>query len=222
MIFNFNKLGSYQMRFSESYFYFESPIGLALRQKYVSLESFVNQLYLEKSIDKHARNVLLFDKNFAVGMLKVKDYMGKIPIPIIYAYSSSQIHSMNNRWLFGTKIQFTRKNLFMLSQYLDSQFALSPEIHSSVFSPLRVNSKNEINGPGAFVRNFDTEYKILEYFSQVLQSWIIEFNALTWNVNFEVEIYTRLEPCASCKNVAGEFIQKYPNSTVRFYFDRKY
>ncbi|GED63289.1 deaminase domain-containing protein [Lysinibacillus fusiformis] len=210
------------MRLSESYYYFESPTGLALRQKYVNFESFVNQFYLERSTDKHVRNVFLFDKNFAVGMIKFRNNTGKIVPPIDYVYSSSQIHSMNDRKLFGVKIQETRKNLLRLMSCLDSRFVLSPRIHTSVFSPLRVNSDNVINGPGAFTRMYDTEYKILEDFSNVIQRLNNDYNILSLNVNIEVEIYTRLEPCKSCKSVAGEFIQKYPNSTVRFYFDRPY
>lgn len=197
-------------------FYFKEPVGLALRQKYVNFESFVNQLYLDGSIDKHARNTLLFDKNIAIGMMKIKDFRNKVCEPIVYVYSSSQIHSMNRETVFGGEIKDTRKNLVKLIGYLDSPFALRPSMHCSVFSPLKVNSQNEIGGPGAFTRKFDTEYKILEEFAGILNYYCSFIGQV------EVDIYTRLEPCASCKSVAVQFTQTYTNSNVRFYYDKTY
>ncbi|AMM95774.1 hypothetical protein UP17_25405 (plasmid) [Peribacillus simplex] len=209
-------------------FYFRSPTGLALRQKYVNFESFVNQLYMEVSIINFTRNTLLFGGNIAVGMLKIKNRKGKIIRPIRYVYSSSGINSTNTEPVFDeTMIIDTRAELVEVIHSLDSPFALRPKMHKSVFTPLKVNSQNEIGGLGAFYRKADSEYKILEYFSDVINHYcFVDINTIglpvTYFQEIHVDIYTSLEPCASCKNVAEQFVDRYPSSNVHFYFDKKY
>ncbi len=210
----------------DSDFYFNTSTGLALRQKYVNFESFVNQLFMEKSINKTTRNVLLFDKNIAIGMLKIKNNK-KIIEPIMYVYSSSQINSRNTETVFGGKIKDTRKNMLKVIDYLDSEFVLRPEMYHFDFMPLKVNSQNEIGEHGAFFRKHDTEYKILEHFSKVIKSVFFEelfiyMAAPTSLPEIYVDIYTRLEPCKSCINVADQFVNKYPTSNVKFYYDVTY
>lgn len=70
------------------------------------------------------------------------------------------------------------------------------------FIPVCVNQNDEVDGPNCWVRNVDTEYKILEDMAERLPDT---------NVVGRVRLYTDLPPCASCWDVMKQFLGTYPN-----------
>jgi hypothetical protein len=70
------------------------------------------------------------------------------------------------------------------------------------FIPVCVNQNDVVDGPNCWVRNVDTEYKILEDMAARLPDTTVEGR---------VRIYTDLPPCASCWDVMKQFLGTYPN-----------
>lgn len=77
----------------------------------------------------------------------------------------------------------------------------------SLFEPLKVNSKNEIdNGPDGWLRNVDTEAKMLEDLARRLGDKNLSKGS--------IKLFTELPPCPSCSRVIKLFNEKYPNIVV--------
>lgn len=86
----------------------------------------------------------------------------------------------------------------------DSGISIKPE--SSPFKTVEVNGNNVINGEGAWLRDVDTEYKILSDIQSKLGD--------NYSASGEIKIYTELEPCPSCQSVIGQFKEMYPNIDI--------
>ena len=80
------------------------------------------------------------------------------------------------------------------------------------FIPECVNQDNEIDGPDCWVRNVDTEYKILEDMGERLPDT---------SVAGRVRIYTDLPPCASCWEVMKQFLGTYSNVQMQVLYKQK-
>lgn len=98
----------------------------------------------------------------------------------------------------------------MIPSVEGSGISVKPE--SSPFNPMYVNSKNIVNGEGAWLRDVDTEYKILSEIQSRLGS------------NFEatgsIKLYTELEPCLSCQSVIKKFKEMYPNIRIEIIYSK--
>lgn len=71
---------------------------------------------------------------------------------------------------------------------------------------LKVNSDNEIDDVNGFLRNNDTEYKILEYYNQVFKS--------NYEIRGKILIVSEREICPSCDNVIKAFSKDYKNIEI--------
>ncbi len=80
------------------------------------------------------------------------------------------------------------------------------------FHVLCVNQRNVVDGPDCWVREVDTEYKILEEMVAHLPDT---------SVKGRVKLYTDLPPCASCWNVILQFMAEYPNIQMQVLFKQK-
>ena len=80
------------------------------------------------------------------------------------------------------------------------------------FIPECVNQNDEIDGPDCWVRNVDTEYKILEDMGERLPDT---------SVAGRVRIYTDLPPCASCWGVMKQFLGTYSNVQMQVLYKQK-
>ncbi|MCP4132021.1 MAG: DUF4157 domain-containing protein [bacterium] len=69
------------------------------------------------------------------------------------------------------------------------------------FTTLKVNSKSEINGPGAYDRHVCSEAKLLEHIAAELGD--------DTNVKGTIILFTEDAPCPSCKGVIKEFLDEY-------------
>ena len=80
------------------------------------------------------------------------------------------------------------------------------------FHVLCVNQRNVVDGPDCWVREVDTEYKILEEMVAHLPDT---------KVKGRVKLYTDLPPCASCWNVILQFMAEYPNIQMQVLYKQK-
>ena len=80
------------------------------------------------------------------------------------------------------------------------------------FHVLCVNQRNVVDGPDCWVREVDTEYKILEEMAAHLPDTAVKGR---------VKLYTDLPPCASCWNVILQFLAEYPNIQMQVLFKQK-
>ena len=85
-----------------------------------------------------------------------------------------------------------------------SGISIKPE--SSPFIASEVSSTNVINGEGAWLRDVDTEYKILSDIQSKLGN--------NYSASGKIILYTELAPCPSCQSVIEQFKQMYPNIDI--------
>lgn len=74
------------------------------------------------------------------------------------------------------------------------------------FAVLCVNHDDVVEGPDCWLRHVDTEYKILEDVASRLPDA---------SARGRMALYTDLYPCASCRNVMGQFLAVYTNVQMR-------
>jgi hypothetical protein len=70
------------------------------------------------------------------------------------------------------------------------------------YGTLCVNRRNHIDGEDCWERDHDTEFKILE----AITAWLGETDAAG-----DILLFTDLPPCASCRGVMRQFLDRYPN-----------
>ena len=75
-----------------------------------------------------------------------------------------------------------------------------------------MNQNNEVDGSDCWVRNVDTEYKILEDLADRLPDTAVAGC---------VRIYTDLPPCASCWGVMKQFLGTYSNVQMQVLYKQK-
>lgn len=61
---------------------------------------------------------------------------------------------------------------------------------------------------------FDTEAKLLENIAQKLGD--------KYDGKGIVDLYTQLSPCASCRGVISQFMDRYPYIKINLYYDKQY
>lgn len=91
------------------------------------------------------------------------------------------------------------------------RISIKPE--SSPFKTAEVNGNNVINGEGAWLRDVDTEYKILSDIQSKLGD--------NPSASGTIKLYTELEPCPSCQSVIEQFKEMYPNIDIEVIYSIK-
>lgn len=86
---------------------------------------------------------------------------------------------------------------------------ISPRRKKGQFTALCVNHNDEIEGDDCWPRYMDTEYKILEDLAAHLPDS---------SASGRVRLYTDLYPCASCRNVMGQFLSIYTNVQMQILY----
>ncbi|AFC33316.1 Rhs core protein [Paenibacillus mucilaginosus 3016] len=89
---------------------------------------------------------------------------------------------------------------------------LKPDPKDWNFTPQEVNTKDIINGEGAYSRKWDTEFKIIEDITDQLKALKPEQR------KGSIDIYTDREPCASCGPILEQFKARFPDIQVNVYF----
>ena len=89
---------------------------------------------------------------------------------------------------------------------------ISVKPKSSPFNTMYVNGQNIIDGEGAWLRDVDTEYKILSDIQSRLGN--------NFEVAGSIKLYTELEPCFSCRSVIEQFKKMYPNIKIEIVYSR--
>ena len=90
---------------------------------------------------------------------------------------------------------------------------ISVKSESSPFKTTEVNGDNIVNGEGAWLRDVDTEYKILSDIQSRLGD--------NYAASGSIKLYTELEPCPSCQSVIEQFKQMYPNIDIEVVYSVK-
>ena len=75
-----------------------------------------------------------------------------------------------------------------------------------MLTSVSVDSNGVINSPTAFLRDRDSEFKILHDISKLLEGETSDRGT--------IQLYTDLTPCISCRGVIEEFCKKFPNVKV--------
>ncbi|MBD5550613.1 MAG: hypothetical protein HDQ96_05470 [Lachnospiraceae bacterium] len=116
-----------------------------------------------------------------------------------FGYSEAYIEGLDNTQFFAHSSIQTK-----IPSIKDSGISIKPE--SSPFKAVEVNGNNVINGEGAWLRDVDTEYKILSDIQSKLGD--------NYSASGKIKLYTELEPCPSCQSIIKQFKEMYPNIDV--------
>lgn len=108
---------------------------------------------------------------------------------------------------------YAHSKIMNYEQIKDKQFASNIRdisrkysYEESLFKPLYVDKNQVVDGPDAFLRNVDTEAKMLEDLARRLGS-----NKMAKGT---IKLYTELPPCPSCSRVTELFNKKYPDIII--------
>ena len=115
-------------------------------------------------------------------------------------YSHSKIHSFED--IATTDFSDNFKDI---SRKYSSDEAL--------FKPYKVNPYNVIDGDGAWLRNVDTEHKLLEHIARDLQN--------NMDAKGKIKLYTDRKPCVSCEHAISEFCKMYPEIELTVIYNGK-
>ena len=86
-----------------------------------------------------------------------------------------------------------------------------PPQETARFETLFVDFKGNIGGPDAIPRYYDTEYKIIEDIAARLST--------NTAVSGNIQLYTDLIPCVSCRGVMRQFLAVYTNIEIEVLYD---
>jgi hypothetical protein len=75
-----------------------------------------------------------------------------------------------------------------------------------MFDALKVNGDDIIEGANAYLRDVDTEYKILNDIASQLGN--------NTNASGTIKLFTDRVPCSSCSRVINKFMETYKNIKV--------
>lgn len=117
------------------------------------------------------------------------------------AYSSSKIEGYQIEEVKAFS-KFGNKGKNGIKNPVDGWIS-SPEKPAFGDNVLKVNGHNEVDLINGYFRNNDTEYKIIEYYNQVLKE--------NYVVKGKITIVSERKVCPSCDNVIKEFSKKYNN-----------
>jgi The BURPS668_1122 family of deaminases len=74
----------------------------------------------------------------------------------------------------------------------------------------------------ALNRPSDTEAALLEYVAQQIEIYLGPSSVSPRpNLDGKLVIYTELTPCASCQNIIGQFLTRYPGIEMEVYYSFK-
>nr|WP_240435885.1 deaminase domain-containing protein [Ralstonia solanacearum] len=89
------------------------------------------------------------------------------------------------------------------SRFDSGEFGYTPTSNGpSVFSPLSVDKYGRVDTAGAFLRNVDGEYKILDGIAKTLGE--------NPSVTGRIDLFTELKACTSCAGTVAQFRARYP------------
>ena len=97
-------------------------------------------------------------------------------------------------------------------KYKDISRKYSPD--EALFEPYKVNSQNIVDGKNAWLRNTDTEHKMLEHIARDLQN--------NMDAKGKIKLYTDRKPCVSCEHAISEFCQMYPEIELTVIYIKNY
>jgi hypothetical protein len=90
-----------------------------------------------------------------------------------------------------------------------------PSGENAIFAPTWVDKNGKVVDPGtpdSWLRDVDTEYKILESVAQTLG----DNHAAKGKIN----LFTERAPCASCNPIINQFRERYPNVQLNVFWDQ--
>ena len=121
-----------------------------------------------------------------------------------FGYCEAYIDGLDNTRFFSHSAIQTE-----LDSVKGTGISIKPE--TSPFKVQSVNKSGIIDGDGAWLRDVDTEYKILSDIQSKLGN--------NYSVSGKIKLYTELIPCPSCQSVISQFQKMYPNISIEVIYN---
>ncbi|CAM2895347.1 deaminase domain-containing protein [Hathewaya histolytica] len=90
---------------------------------------------------------------------------------------------------------------------------ISIKLDSTLLKAIKVDGNNVVGGAGAWLRDVDTEFKIL---SEIQNQLGTKYNTVD-----KIKFFTELECCPSCLDVIKQFFKLYPNIDIEIIYKIK-
>ena len=121
-----------------------------------------------------------------------------------FGYADVNVSGLNKKEFFAHSLIDTSSFKGELRSRVPN---ISLEPINPVFDALEVNKYNVIDGPDAYLREWDTEYKIMNDVALQLGN--------KTSVTGTIKLFTDRKVCPSCSRVINLFMKKYKNITVK-------
>ena len=116
----------------------------------------------------------------------------------------ADLQSKGNLALANIDVAGLPSNMKAFSRFDNGEFGFAPlPSGDTILKPIAVNKYGVVDGTGAFVRNVDGEFKILENIAQSLGN-----NSAAVG---RIDLFTELKACTSCGGAIQQFRATYPN-----------
>jgi hypothetical protein len=116
----------------------------------------------------------------------------------------ADLQSKGNLALANIDVAGLPSNMKAFSRFDNGEFGFAPLLSGdTILKPIAVNKYGVVDGTGAFVRNVDGEFKILENIAQSLGN--------NSSAVGRIDLFTELKACTSCGGAIQQFRATYPN-----------
>ena len=150
----------------------------------------------------------------AAAVERIQHFRAKLPLPFRerfnFAWALAEIPGVEKTEFYAhSSIQsfevFSDEEAVKIAD-----ISLRPE--KGRYYALCVNQRDVVDGENCWLREVDTEYKIIEELVTYLPDK---------EVRGRLKLYTDLPPCASCWNVFKQFMAEYPNIRVQVLYGQR-
>lgn len=146
---------------------------------------------------------------------RIRYFKARLPVDVRdrnnFAWAKADIKGLRKKEYYAhSRIQDLAKLSWRARRKI-SGISPKPPQETAQFETLYVDFKGNIGGPNAMPRYYDTEYKIMEDIAARLST--------NTAIKGDIQLYTDLIPCASCRGVMRQFLAVYTNIEIEVLYD---
>jgi len=146
---------------------------------------------------------------------RIRYFKGRLPAEVRdrnnFAWAKANIKGLRKKEYYAHSRVQSLSNYSWRVRRRISGISPHPLQKTARFETLYVDFKGNIGGPNAIPRHYDTEYKIMEDIAARLST--------NTAIKGDIQLYTDLIPCVSCRGVMRQFLAIYTNIEIEVLYD---